>query len=118
MTIAETLRWLGLDDPAVKLEVQAGQEAGQASPVGVALVMEPSPLHLRPAWPPSTRSPYHPVLIDAGYADLNTPIPWSNDRTLRFRFSPPPDHDSAPEHLSPTSAPKIEDNGCELASGS
>lgn len=35
-TTAETLRWLGLDDPAVELEAQAAQEAGQASPVGVA----------------------------------------------------------------------------------
>jgi transposase len=31
---------------------------------------------------------HHPELIDAGYADLNTPIPWWNDRTLRFRFPP------------------------------
>lgn len=31
---------------------------------------------------------HHPVLIDAGYADLNTPIPWWNGRTLRFRFPP------------------------------
>ncbi|MCW2539875.1 MAG: hypothetical protein JWN95_1600 [Frankiales bacterium] len=31
---------------------------------------------------------YHPVLIDTGYADLNTPIPWWNGRTLRFRFPP------------------------------
>lgn len=36
-TTAETLRWLGLDDPAAKLEAQAAQEAGSvASPVGVA----------------------------------------------------------------------------------
>jgi tetratricopeptide (TPR) repeat protein len=35
-TTAETLRWLGLDDPAAELEAQAAQEAGQASPVGVA----------------------------------------------------------------------------------
>ncbi|MGH3983413.1 MAG: hypothetical protein ACRDST_12185 [Pseudonocardiaceae bacterium] len=35
-TTAETLRWLGLDDPAAELEAQAAQEAGLASPVGVA----------------------------------------------------------------------------------
>ena len=35
-TTAETLRWLGLDDPAQELEAQAAQEAGQVSPVGVA----------------------------------------------------------------------------------
>ena len=35
-TTAETLRWLGLDDPAAELEAQAAQEAGQSSPVGVA----------------------------------------------------------------------------------
>jgi hypothetical protein len=31
---------------------------------------------------------HHPVLIDAGYADLEVPIPWWNGRTLRFRFPP------------------------------
>jgi hypothetical protein len=31
---------------------------------------------------------HHPVLIDAGLADLNIPIPWWNGRTLRFRFPP------------------------------
>jgi hypothetical protein len=31
---------------------------------------------------------YHPVLIDAGLADQTTPIPWLNDRKLRFRFPP------------------------------
>lgn len=31
---------------------------------------------------------HHPVLIDAGFADLETPIPWWNGRTLRFRFPP------------------------------
>ena len=31
---------------------------------------------------------HHPVLIDAGYADLAIPIPWWNQRTLRFRFPP------------------------------
>jgi transposase len=31
---------------------------------------------------------YHPVLIDAGLADLEVPIPWWDGRTLRFRFPP------------------------------
>jgi hypothetical protein len=31
---------------------------------------------------------YHPVLIDAGIADLDQPIPWLNNRRLRFRFPP------------------------------
>jgi hypothetical protein len=31
---------------------------------------------------------YHPVLIDAGFADLEVPIPWWDGRTLRFRFPP------------------------------
>ncbi len=31
---------------------------------------------------------YHPVLIDAGLADQTTPIPWLDDRQLRFRFPP------------------------------
>ena len=31
---------------------------------------------------------HHPVLIDAGYAELTTPIPWWDHRTLRFRFPP------------------------------
>jgi transposase len=31
---------------------------------------------------------YHPVLIAAGFADQPTPIPWLNDRELRFRFPP------------------------------
>ncbi|MGH3669385.1 MAG: hypothetical protein ACRDSH_01935 [Pseudonocardiaceae bacterium] len=41
-TTAETLRWLGLDDPAAELEAQAAREAGQVSPVGIAgaLVVE------------------------------------------------------------------------------
>jgi len=30
----------------------------------------------------------HPVLIDAGFADLEVPIPWWDGRTLRFRFPP------------------------------
>jgi hypothetical protein len=31
---------------------------------------------------------YHPVLIDAGFADLDLAIPWWNGRRLRFRFLP------------------------------
>jgi len=31
---------------------------------------------------------HHPVLIDAGFADLKTPIPWWDGRTLQFRFPP------------------------------
>jgi hypothetical protein len=31
---------------------------------------------------------YSPVLIDAGYAELDTPIPWWEGRTLRFSFPP------------------------------
>lgn len=31
---------------------------------------------------------HHPALIDTGYADLKTPIPWWNNRTLRFTFPP------------------------------
>jgi hypothetical protein len=31
---------------------------------------------------------HHPQLIDAGYADLKTPIPWWNNRTLQFTFPP------------------------------
>ena len=31
---------------------------------------------------------HHPILIDAGFADLEIPIPWWNGRTLRFRFPP------------------------------
>jgi transposase len=31
---------------------------------------------------------HHPALIDAGFGDLQTPIPWWNGRTLRFRFPP------------------------------
>jgi hypothetical protein len=31
---------------------------------------------------------HHPVLIDAGFADLHTPIPWWDGRTLKFRFPP------------------------------
>ena len=31
---------------------------------------------------------HHPVLIYACFADLEVPIPWWNDRPLRFRFPP------------------------------
>ena len=31
---------------------------------------------------------HHPALIDAGFAELQTPIPWRDGRTLRFRFPP------------------------------
>ena len=31
---------------------------------------------------------HHPVLIDAGYADLQVPIPWWEGRALRYRFPP------------------------------
>lgn len=31
---------------------------------------------------------HHPVLIDAGFADLEASIPWWDGRTLRFRFPP------------------------------
>jgi hypothetical protein len=31
---------------------------------------------------------HHPVLIDAGFADLETTIPWWDNRTLRFTFPP------------------------------
>ncbi|MGH3097505.1 MAG: hypothetical protein ACRDMV_16095 [Streptosporangiales bacterium] len=31
---------------------------------------------------------HHPALIDAGYADVEVPIPWWGDRTLRFHFPP------------------------------
>jgi hypothetical protein len=31
---------------------------------------------------------HHPALIDAGFADLQIPIPWWDGRTLRFRFPP------------------------------
>jgi len=31
---------------------------------------------------------HHPVLIDAGFADLQVPIPWWDSRPLRFRFPP------------------------------
>jgi hypothetical protein len=31
---------------------------------------------------------HHPLLIDAGFADLEVSIPWWDNRTLRFRFPP------------------------------
>ena len=31
---------------------------------------------------------YTPVLIDAGFPELDTPIPWWNGRSLRFGFPP------------------------------
>lgn len=31
---------------------------------------------------------HHPVLIDAGFAELQAPIPWWDGRTLQFRFPP------------------------------
>src|SRR5216684_3860716 len=31
---------------------------------------------------------HHPVLIDAGFGDLEAPIPWWDGRKLRFRFPP------------------------------
>ena len=31
---------------------------------------------------------HHPTLIDAGHTDLETPIPWWDNRSLRFRFPP------------------------------
>ena len=31
---------------------------------------------------------HHPALIDAGFAELETPIPWWDGRTLRFQFPP------------------------------
>ena len=31
---------------------------------------------------------HHPQLIDAGYADITTPIPWWDNRTLQFTFPP------------------------------
>jgi transposase len=31
---------------------------------------------------------HHPALIDAGFAELQTSIPWWDGRTLRFRFPP------------------------------
>ena len=47
-------------------------------------------LHIHPAGVTcalSLRS-HHPALIDAGFAELETPIPWWDGRTLRFRFPP------------------------------
>ncbi len=33
-----------------------------------------------------TRRAYTPVLLQAGFAELDLPIPWWGDRHLRFRF--------------------------------
>jgi hypothetical protein len=38
-------------------------------------------------WAEYLRS-HHPVLVDAGFADLQTPIPCRDGRTLKFRFPP------------------------------
>jgi hypothetical protein len=32
------------------------------------------------------RRTYTPVLLQAGFAELDLPIPWWEDRRLRFRF--------------------------------
>ncbi len=34
------------------------------------------------------RRSHHPVLIDAGFTDLQIPIPWWHGPTLRLRFPP------------------------------
>jgi hypothetical protein len=31
---------------------------------------------------------YHPVLIDAGFADIDLPIPWLDNRRVHYRFPP------------------------------
>jgi hypothetical protein len=31
---------------------------------------------------------HHPILIDAGFAEIAVPIPWWGNRTLRFTFPP------------------------------
>jgi hypothetical protein len=31
---------------------------------------------------------YHPFLIDAGFGELEVPIPWWDHRKLRFTFPP------------------------------
>ncbi|MBA2557686.1 MAG: hypothetical protein H0V12_10155, partial [Chloroflexi bacterium] len=41
--------------------------------------------HVTVALKPKT---YTPVLFDAGYPELDVPIPWWNQRTLRFTFPP------------------------------
>ena len=41
--------------------------------------------HVTVALNPTT---YSPVLLDAGYTDLDLPIPWWNNRTLRFTLPP------------------------------
>ena len=47
-------------------------------------------LHIDPAGVTCALNPrsHHPALIDAGFAELQTPIPWWDGRTLRFRFPP------------------------------
>ena len=47
-------------------------------------------LHIGPAGVTCTLNlrSHHPALIDAGFAELQTPIPWWGGRTLRFRFPP------------------------------
>jgi len=57
---------------------------------GAAVTSTTGTLHIDPAGVTcalNLRS-HHPVLIDAGFADLQTPIPWWDSRTLRFRFPP------------------------------
>jgi hypothetical protein len=49
-----------------------GEDAERASAASVAL---------------NLRS-HHPALIDAGFAELETPITWWDSRILRFRFPP------------------------------
>jgi hypothetical protein len=34
-----------------------------------------------------TRRTWTPVLLQAGYAEMDLPIPWWDGRRLRFRFS-------------------------------
>lgn len=34
-----------------------------------------------------TRRTFTPVLLQAGFGELDLPIPWWGDRRLRFRFS-------------------------------
>src|SRR5207342_1911841 len=43
---------------------------------------------------------YNPVLIAAGIADTPTPIPWLNNRELRFRFPPRKTSTSLPDRGS------------------
>jgi len=41
-----------------------------------------------PAVPHLALRTYTPVLIDAGFPELDIPIPWWEGRTLRFGFPP------------------------------